>query len=83
MGLLSCWCCIACDVVLAPQEWVVRMRMPWMGLMGGDGHGDEVEMQPSGVAGKRASTSTRHPHVTGTSHSKQIPTLLNAANTCV
>jgi hypothetical protein len=68
MGLLSRWRCIACDVVLAPKEWVVRMR--WMVLMG-DADGDEVEMQPSGVAGKRA--STRHLHVTETSHSKQIP----------
>jgi hypothetical protein len=52
MGLLSRWCCIACDVVFTSKEWFVRM--PWMVLMGG-GDGDEVEMPPSGVAGKRAS----------------------------
>jgi hypothetical protein len=34
----SCWCCIACDVVLAPRECV--MEMLWMVLMD---DADEVE----------------------------------------
>jgi hypothetical protein len=31
--LLSRWCCIACDVVFTPKEWVVRMQ--WMVLVDG------------------------------------------------